>query len=126
MFVVCGTQHWRAELPPGWCAQNGRGNVPIYLPEGVGVLQISSFRKSEGDVSKTDLQEMAEGLPADANGLQPAAAVPQPAASPLPPMGAGVYHHYLSNPLNSRKFGCRLANGPGTLLSQDEPVAAPP
>ncbi len=71
MFVVCGTQHWRAELPPGWCAQHGPGNVAIYRPDGVGALQISSFRKPRGAVSDADLREMAGGVPADGSGLRP-------------------------------------------------------
>ncbi len=71
MVVVCGTQHWWADLPPGWCAQHDRDNVAIYHPDGVGALQISSFRKPHGEVSEADLREMAEGAPADANGLRP-------------------------------------------------------
>lgn len=71
MFVVCGTQHWRAELPPGWCARHGAGNVAIYHPDGVGALQISSFRKSRCAVGEADLREMAAGAPVDSNGLQP-------------------------------------------------------
>jgi hypothetical protein len=71
MFVVCGTQHWRAELPLGWCAQHGRGNVALYDPEGVGALQFSSFRKPHAEVLVSDLEQMANGVPKDANGLQP-------------------------------------------------------
>ncbi len=71
MFVFCGTQHWRAKLPSGWCAQHNRGNVAIYHPDGVGALQISSFCKPQGEVSEADLREMAECAPADANGLCP-------------------------------------------------------
>jgi hypothetical protein len=74
MFVVCGTQHWRAELPPGWCAQHGRGNVVIYHPDGVGALQLSSFRKPRGEVAEADLRAMAEGVPMDSNGLRSAQA----------------------------------------------------
>ncbi|MFO0876095.1 MAG: hypothetical protein U0840_01880 [Gemmataceae bacterium] len=71
MFVVCGTQHWRVELPPGWCAQHGPGNVAIYHPDGAGALQISSLRKPRGEVAEADLRDMAAGVPTDANGLRP-------------------------------------------------------
>jgi hypothetical protein len=68
--VICGTQDWQADLPPGWCAQNGPGNVAIYHPDGVGALQISSLRKPRGDVDEADLREMALGVPAGASGLR--------------------------------------------------------
>ena len=61
MFVICGTQHWRAELPPGWCAQHGPNNVAIYHPDGVGAVQVSSFRKPQGTVAEADLQEAVRG-----------------------------------------------------------------
>jgi hypothetical protein len=63
MFVVCGTQHWRGELPPGWCAQHGPAAVAFYHPDGVGALQLSSFRKPDGDVTDADLRVMAVSAP---------------------------------------------------------------
>lgn len=69
MFVICGTQHWRAEMPQAWCAQHGRETVAIYHPDGVGALQISGFRKHGGGVSEADLREMAAGATADGDGL---------------------------------------------------------
>lgn len=69
-MFVCGTQDWRVELPPDWCAQNCRGNVAIYDPNGVGALQISSIRKQH-EVTEADLRETAGGFPANADELRP-------------------------------------------------------
>jgi hypothetical protein len=48
--------------------------VAIYHPDGVGALQISSYRKQRGEVSELDLREMAGGLSSDGDGFCPASA----------------------------------------------------
>lgn len=50
---------WAIELPPEWIGEHDDICSTVCHPEGVGVLQISSYSK-DGDVTLADLREFAQ------------------------------------------------------------------
>lgn len=51
---------WSLELPDNWVSEAADEGMVFYNPDGVGVVQIISYLKEEGDISQQDLIEFSE------------------------------------------------------------------
>lgn len=59
---VLETDHWLCELPQEWSAEQEEDSVLISDEDGISTIEISTLKKSSGDVSEEELKEFAAEL----------------------------------------------------------------
>jgi hypothetical protein len=59
---ILETDYWLCELPPEWQAEQEDDSVIIVDEDEVSTIEISTLKKSEGDVSEKELREFAGEL----------------------------------------------------------------
>lgn len=59
---LVGTDAWVLELPEDWSVEEDEEGLVISDPDGVGVLEISTLERDDGDVSSEELDAFAAEL----------------------------------------------------------------